>query len=61
LPDDDGADLPDDETAIAHGKRVIRELMQADNAYANWRMQITEGGRVVGDIPFDQVRTGYLT
>ena len=55
LPDDDGTDLPDDKIALEHGKRVIRELVESDDAYAHWRMQITQGNRVVGDISFDQV------
>jgi hypothetical protein len=47
-------ELSDDHEAFAFGKQVIRELMHTDGArYAGWSMEVTEGERVVGSIPFN--------
>jgi hypothetical protein len=53
LPDADGAELPDDETALEHAHQVIRELIQSGDDFSGWRMRITRGKRIVGEIAFD--------
>jgi hypothetical protein len=53
LPDSDGAELPDDETALEHSHRVIGELIQSGDDFSGWRMHVSRGERIVGEIPFD--------
>jgi hypothetical protein len=53
LPDSDGAELPDDETALEHALQMIRELIQSGDDFSGWRMHITRGERIVGEIAFD--------
>jgi hypothetical protein len=46
--------LADDDDAIAFGKSNIRDLMAgAAKQYSGWVMDITEGERVVCNIPFN--------
>jgi hypothetical protein len=45
--------LADDDEALVFGKQVIRDLKGGDRNYAGWIMDITEGERPVGNIPFE--------
>ena len=46
--------LADDGAALTFGKRVIQDLLETDaDRYATWAMDIAEGARVVGSIPFE--------
>jgi hypothetical protein len=44
--------LVDDGAALVFGTQVIRDLMRGDRNYSGWIMDITEGKRLVGNIPF---------
>ena len=58
IPSDDreGTELPDDTSATSYGARIIRELKRDEsNSFRNWMMEIKEGSRLVGTIPFDGV------
>jgi hypothetical protein len=51
------APLKDDAEALAFGRQVILELMDENAAqYSGWILDITEGTRAVGSIPFDSGR-----
>jgi hypothetical protein len=54
LPDSDGAELPGDETALDHGNQVIRELRRTGDDFFRWKMHITRGDRIVGEVAFNQ-------
>ncbi len=57
LPDPDGTELPDDEAALEHAHRVIRELMQDSDEFSGWTIQVTQGGeRIVGEVPFGRAK-----
>jgi hypothetical protein len=45
--------LADDGEALAFGKQVIQDLVHGDRNYAGWIIEITEGERPVGNIPFE--------
>ena len=45
--------LADDGEALVFAKQVIRDLMRGDRNYSGWIMEITEGERLVGNIPFE--------
>jgi hypothetical protein len=46
-------ELADDATALAFGAKVIRDSMEGDaDQYAGWTIDIAEGQRTVGSIPF---------
>jgi hypothetical protein len=47
-----GMALADDAEAIAFAKQVIQDLKSYADQYARWSMEITEGERIVGTIPF---------
>jgi hypothetical protein len=48
-----GMDLADDAAAVDFGNGVIRDLMHREaTQYAGWTMEITEGSRPVGSVPF---------
>jgi hypothetical protein len=48
-----GMDFTDDAAAVAFGNGVIRDLMHwAAKPYAGWKMEIREGERTVGSVPF---------
>lgn len=46
--------LVDDGEALDFGQQVIRDLMGGDRNYSGWIMDITEGERLVGNIPFNR-------
>jgi hypothetical protein len=48
-----GMGLVDDGEVLAFGKQVIRDLKHRDRNYAGWIMDLTEGERPVGNIPFE--------
>ena len=48
-----GMMLTDDTDAMTLGKQVIQDLKRQGGDYQRWSMDITEGERVVGTIPFE--------
>jgi hypothetical protein len=48
-----GIDVADDAEAIAFGQQVIQDLKPEAGRYEQWSMDITEGERIVGTIPFE--------
>jgi hypothetical protein len=53
LQDVDGTDLANDMAAREHALQVMKELKQNNESrWKNWKIEITEGGRRVIDIPF---------
>lgn len=55
LPDLEGTELPNDEAALEHARKMIRELTRNDDGYAGWRMQITQFERIVHEVAFDLI------
>jgi hypothetical protein len=48
-----GMEFADDAAAVAFGNGVIQDLMHwAAKPYAGWTMEIREGARAVGSVPF---------
>jgi hypothetical protein len=46
-------EFADDAAAVAFGNGVIQDLMHwAAKPYAGWTMEIREGERAVGSVPF---------
>jgi hypothetical protein len=48
-----GIPLADDPQAITFGEQVIRDLKRMAGDYQQWSIDITEGERIVGTIPFE--------
>jgi hypothetical protein len=44
--------LPDDNSARAFGKAMIRDMMRGDTTYAGWTMDVAQRVRWVCSIPF---------
>ena len=48
--------LEGDHEALDFGKRVIRDLMNEDQKFAGWIMDITEARRPIASIPLELAR-----
>jgi hypothetical protein len=48
-----GMMLTDDTEAITLGKQVVQDLKRQAGDYQRWSIDITEGERIVGTIPFE--------
>jgi hypothetical protein len=54
--DRSGTDLPNDQSALAEGAKVAREVKSSNNLdAAQWSVEIKDGTRVVDDIPLNAV------
>jgi hypothetical protein len=53
LGDETGTMLPDDNSALAEGAQVAREVKASNDVEADkWSVEIKDGKRVVAEIPF---------
>jgi hypothetical protein len=55
--EDDGAgiELPDDAVAREFAAKVMRGLVQQEDDWHGWTMEVRQGGRRVWQLPFDAI------